>query len=323
MDIASYDFIIVAFSGGKDSLACVLHLLDMGVAPSRIELWHHDVDGQEGSTMMDWSCTRDYCRKFAQALGIPIYYSWKVGGFEGEMTRVDAPTAATRFEVPGGETRQAGGLGRPGTRGMFPQVSPDLSVRWCSAYLKIDPMSIAIRNQPRFLGRRTLVITGERAEESSSRAKYLAFEPDRTDNRSGRPGARRHVDHWRPVHAWTEQQVWALIEKHRINPHPAYRLGFGRVSCAGCIFGNADQFASHRVVNPEKFQRQATYEGLSGKTIKRKVSLVVLADSGRPYEMNERDIAAARSETFNEPIILEEGAWKLPRGAFGDSCGPT
>lgn len=41
--MARYDAILVAFSGGKDSLACLLHLLDLGVDRSKIELWHHDV----------------------------------------------------------------------------------------------------------------------------------------------------------------------------------------------------------------------------------------------------------------------------------------
>ena len=86
-DLASYDTIIVAFSGGKDSVACVLRLLELGVPRERIELWHHDVDGREGSDLMDWPVTRSYCRAFADALGLRIFYSWKVGGFEREMLR--------------------------------------------------------------------------------------------------------------------------------------------------------------------------------------------------------------------------------------------
>jgi tRNA(Ile)-lysidine synthase TilS/MesJ len=73
VDLASYDTFIVAFSGGKDSLACLLHLIESGVPRERIELWHHDVDGREGSTLMDWACTRDYCRKVAEAFGVKIY----------------------------------------------------------------------------------------------------------------------------------------------------------------------------------------------------------------------------------------------------------
>ncbi len=44
-DLASYDRIVVAMSGGKDSVASLLTLLDAGVSPSRIECYHHDVDG--------------------------------------------------------------------------------------------------------------------------------------------------------------------------------------------------------------------------------------------------------------------------------------
>ena len=317
--LLSYDYILVAFSGGKDSIACVLHLLRLGVPKGKIELHHHDVDGREGS-FMDWACTRDYCRKFAAALGLQIYFSWKVGGFEGEMSRHDAPTAPTAFETPSGEVRYSGGKGPKGTRGLFPQVSADLSSRWCSAYLKIDVLASAIRGQERFHGKRTLVITGERAQESAGRAKYQTFEPHRADRRDGSKG--RLVDQWRPVHGWTEEQVWNILREFRINPHPAYRLGWGRVSCSGCIFGNADQFASHRAVNPEQFAALVRAEAASGKTVKRKVSLAVLADQGRPYPaMTPADIAAARSTEFVEPILLE--VWTLPRGAYGDSCGPV
>jgi 3'-phosphoadenosine 5'-phosphosulfate sulfotransferase (PAPS reductase)/FAD synthetase len=318
-DLVSYDTVIVAFSGGKDSLACLLHLLDLGVPRERIELWHHDVDGREGSTLMDWPCTRDYCRKVAAAFGVPIFFSWKVGGFEREMLRDSTPTAPIAFEVPGGEVLTTGGHGKPNTRKQFPQVSPDLSVRWCSAYLKIDVCAAAIRNQARFCDKRTLVVTGERAEESAARAKYKTFEPHRADLRDGRTP--RHVDQWRPVHAWSEREVWALIERHRVNPHPAYRLGWGRVSCAACIFGNADQWASLRAVNPAQFAAVATHERESGKTIKRRLSVVETADVGTPYPMDERDVRAALSPTFDEPVVLD--AWTLPRGAFGDSCGPT
>lgn len=318
-DLDSYDTVIVAFSGGKDSLACLLHLLDLGVPRERIELWHHDVDGREGSTLMDWPCTRDYCRAVAEALGVPLYYSWKVGGFEREMLREGNATAAIAFETPEG-VRFAGGQGKPGTRRKFPQVSPDLSVRWCSAYLKIDVCAAAIRNQPRFEGQRVLVVTGERAEESAARSRYQTFEPHRSDLRHGKR-KRRHVDQWRPVHGWTESQVWEVIRAWRVNPHPAYRLGWGRVSCAACIFGSPNQWASLLRVNPSQFARVADYERAFGMTIKRKLSVVQEAAKGEPYTMSEADRAAALSETFAEPIIIDD--WQLPAGAFGESCGPT
>ena len=55
-DLGAYRRFVVAFSGGKDSLAALLHLLGLGVPAHAIELHHHDVDGH-GPTFMDWPCT--------------------------------------------------------------------------------------------------------------------------------------------------------------------------------------------------------------------------------------------------------------------------
>lgn len=317
-DLSSYDTFIVAMSG-KDSLACLLHLLDVGVPREKIEIWHHEVDGREGSTLMDWPCTPAYARAVAEGFGLKIYYSWRVGGFEREMLRDNARTAPIAFETPDGLRRAGGTRGKLGKRRKFPQVCADLKKRWCSGCLKIDVCAAAIRNQARFNGQRTLVITGERALESKARSKYLTFEPHRSDRRKG--CLRRHVDHWRPVHAWTEEMVWEIIRRHRVNPHPAYRLGWGRVSCAACIFGNKHQWASLRAVNQAQFNAVAAHEKSFGITIKRKLTVIQEADRGTPYQMDEADIRAALARTFDEPIFVDN--WTMPRGAFGDSCGPT
>ena len=330
IDYTIYSKVLVMFSGGKDSLACLLHLIEDGCPIEKMELWHHDIDGgiiegKRESTLMDWSVTRSYCQAVAKAFNIPIYFSWRVGGFEREMNRNNQKTAPVMFETPTG-TFMAGGLrGKESTRRKFPQVSADLSVRWCSAYLKIDVASLAINNQKRFVGQKTLVVTGERAEESSARAKYEVFEPHKNDARSAKKeDCRRHIDHYRPVHSFSEKKVWDLIERHRINPHPAYLLGWGRVSCSACIFGNKDQWASIRKISPEQFEKIAKYEEDFGTTIQRKKSVRDLAEAGTPYEtMTEENVTLAMSEEYNQKIILDEGEWKLPPGAFGDACGPT
>lgn len=316
-----YDFVVIGFSGGKDSLACLLHILDEGVPASKIELWHHEVDGREGSDLMDWPCTPAYCRAVAKAFGVRVLASWKVGGLEGEMMRLESRTAPTRFETLEGEIVTIGGdRGKLSTRRMFPQVSADLSVRYCSAYTKIDPAASALRNQSRFRNSRTLFVTGERAEESASRAQYATFLPHKADRRQG--AAKRHIDHWRPVHAWSEHQVWEIIKRYRVNPHVAYRLGFGRCSCMKCIFGSPSQWASVRAIHPSGFQRIADLEDQFGKTIHRTRSVVQSADLGTPYSaITDALIAEALSEDWDGPVFLED--WSLPAGAFGDSCGPT
>lgn len=324
IDLHGYDKYIVYFSGGKDSLACLLHLLDSGVPKAKIELWHHLVDGREGSELMDWPITDAYCQAVADHFQVPLYFSWLQGGFEGEMNRKDRPKAATSFEVPrpggGKEVKTAGGVGKPNTRERFPQVSANLAVRWCSSSLKIDVGAIAIRNQERFNHSRTLTISGERAEESPARSKYSEFEPDRTDRRNGR--SQRHVDRWRPVHKWCEQEVWEIIGRHKVIPHPAYSLGWGRVSCLTCIFGSSNQWASVEKIAPQRFDAIADYEEKFGCTIDRKLTVKQKAEKGVAYSaLHPEVVELSQGREWATDIVIE--SWALPVGAFAESCGPT
>lgn len=321
-ELMSYDRILVAFSGGKDSIGCVLSMLDAGVPKDRIELHHHEIDGREGSVLMDWPVTPDYCRQFAKAMNLPIYFSWLEGGFEREMLRENSLKAPTHFEDDNHEIHIVGGIrGKKNTRRKFPQVSADLSVRWCSSYCKVDPCSALINNQERFLNKRTLLITGERAEESAARAKYKILEPDRTDNRNGKK-VKRHVDHYRVVHDLTEAEIWSLMEKYRILAHPAYRLGWGRLSCMACIFGNKNQWASVKEIDPSRFKKISDYEREFDCTIHRTKSVEEMVREGKPYaNMNIFDIRQAMSVEYEENIFVSK--WKLPQGAFGDSNGPS
>lgn len=322
-NLNSYDHVIIAFSGGKDSMASLLHVLDEGVSRERIELWHHCIDGREGNgRLMDWPVTESYCEAIADAFDMPIYFSWKTGGFEGEMLRENQRTASTKFETPDGLKEVGGTRGNKSTRRKFPQVSSNLNVRWCSAYLKIDVGATAVRNQERFEGKRTLFVTGERAEESTARANYHTLEPHRSDLRNGKR-KQRHVDHWRPIHNWTETQVWEIIKRYGVNPHPAYHLGWGRVSCATCIFASKDQWASVREIMPQKFKTIADYEDEFGFTIRQDVDVDELADEGTPFSgiSNQEMVRQARAEEYTQPIMLTN--WTLPEGAYGDSAGPS
>ena len=319
-DLSTYDIALVAFSAGKDSVALVLHLIECGFPRERIELHHHLVDGNEGSTLMDWECTESFCKAFARALELPITFSWRANGFEGEMLRRDAATAPMMVPDVAGGYRAIGGNGPLGTRRKFPQVSASLTTRWCSSSLKISPMDAYLRSHPKFLGKRTLVLTGERAEESASRAHYARFEPHRSDTRSSKR-VPRHIDVWRGVHAWSEARVWDIMRRWRIQPHPAYMLGWSRLSCRACIFGSSNQWASVRAIAPEQFNAIANYEREFKITIHRTKSVVQRADEGRPYPFDPKWVEAARSREFNLPIFVDP--WVLPAGAYGEAIGPT
>lgn len=320
-NLSDYDQILIGMSGGKDSVACLLLLLELGVPKDKIELHHHNIDGAPSeANFMDWPVTHAYVEALGRDLGIKTLFSWREGGFLREMLRENCGTAPVTFTRGDGSVVSMGGeRSKASTRRMFPQVTANLAQRWCSGALKVDVMARLLVNDPRFTNGKTLVVTGERAEESSNRAHYAQFEPDRSDNRNGR--VPRWIDHWRAVHQWPEAMVWSLIKKFFIRPHPAYQVGMGRTSCARCIFGSKNQWATLRDIDPDGFKRIADYESEFGKTIHRSLSVNEQADQGTCYPDAHQWAPIALSKEYRLPIFMDP--WVLPAGAFGESCGPT
>ncbi len=319
-DLNAFSRLILFFSGGKDSLASLLDILDRGVPREKIELHHHDVDGNEGSELFDWPCTKAYVQAIGDAFGIKVFYSWRRGGLEGELLRENCGTQPVVFTRGDGSVVTMGGeRSKANTRRRFPQVSASLITRWCSSFSKIECGDRLLINDERFTSGKTLIITGERAQENANRARYAIFEAHRADNRNGRTP--RWIDHWRNVHHWTEEQVWARIAKSGICPHASYFLSFTRASCLCCVFLGKHGWATVRDIAPARFQRIAEYEKEFGPTVHRTLSVVELADSGTRHAVDREWIAVAMSRTFDRPVFMDP--WIRPRGAFGDNCGPS
>ena len=204
VDPFSYDHIIVAFSGGKDSLALVLLLLLLGVPKERIELWHHEVDGGEGEgpggrdARRSWTglARRPTARRSPRPSASSSTTRGKSAASRWRCARTTRLRRATSMSCPDGSFARGGGPSDDGTRLMWPAKAGDLGKRWCSAYLKIMVAEIILRNEPRFQGARTLVLTGERGEESPKRDTYKVFQKHQADLRDGR--VPRLIDQWRP-----------------------------------------------------------------------------------------------------------------------------
>ncbi|WHF58015.1 phosphoadenosine phosphosulfate reductase family protein (plasmid) [Shewanella xiamenensis] len=327
VDLNSYDRIIVCLSGGKDSIASLLKLIDKGVDLAKVELWHHEVDGRGTSTLMDWPFMVNYNIQLAAAFNLPIYFSWLDGGFEGEMLKDNSFSRPHFVETPDGLMKLERDIKRAklGTRLKFPQVSANLQTRWCSSALKIDVARRALNNQARLDGQKVLFITGERREESSNRAKYNQLEPHACDRRAGRKA--RLVDAWRPVLHWDEAQVWDALKRHGVIAPVPYRLGWGRSSCMKCIFNDAVIWATLRHHFPGSLDAIAAYETRFNTTISRdRINVIDVSKKARPLEINDKEalIQAMKTE-YELPVILTSSSdWQLPSGAFGKSgCGPS
>ncbi|WP_455233588.1 phosphoadenosine phosphosulfate reductase domain-containing protein [Geopseudomonas aromaticivorans] len=241
------------------------------------------------------------------------------------MLKLNGYSRAHMVETPDGLITLERDMKRakPGTRMRFPQQSASLQTRWCSSALKIDVGRRALTNQSRFNGKRVLFITGERREESGNRARYNQFEPHACDRRNGRTA--RHVDAWRPVLEWSEEDVWAALERHRVVPPVPYRLQWQRSSCMACIFNSPRIWATIGHYFPEHAHKIAGYEERFGVTISRnRINVVDLGKTVKPFEItDEVALRQAMDTEYRLPVLVPEGqTWQLPAGAFsGEECG--
>jgi len=361
LPLAEYDKIVVGLSGGKDSVGATLVLYDAlagaGLDPRRhLELWHHHVDGGPGDVqrmvkkasrraaelgdtafvewlaahgpnllnLFDWPVTESYCRAFAKELGLPLRYQWRHGGLVQEVLKQDEPTQPMTFERVG----SSGGTGAPNTRMRYPAKTKIEKGRWCSSVVKIDVARSAICNDPRFREANVLLVTGERREESPGRAAYPAVERHTATTK------KRRVDQWRPLLDYPEADVWAVLQRHGIVPHPAYYVGFSRTSCAACIFNRGPEWRTLLASIPEQVAFHTylerlvdTYQqrrsgGKVGGTIDAKHSIGQLLSAAKTLPGSVQAARLAASPVYDAPIRVAPGEWVLPPGAYQGGPGP-
>lgn len=383
-----YDLIVVLISGGKDSVACYLKLIELGVPKEKIEFWHHDIDGGHPTRRMDWKCTQNYVKALADAEGVKLRVSYRVNGFFGELYRIGASEPIEWIDPDTGEIRQCKLssnylkcrelkeqateemeelLKQYGYRMKFPAKTGDLSRRWCSAYLKICVADTVVSNLDRLgeleeLGgkrhkfpakggthsgrwcsgnlkaavqdsvtanleetkhdKKILIVSGERRGESAGRSKYNEMEIHRTNATAK---AHRVVHQWRCCIDYSEKDVWELLKRHHINPHPCYRIGWNRCSCMMCIFSTPRLFAGVKELFPDAYASLRHDEEVLGFTLDNKKNLdEFIGDTPSCVCWNDKKaIHSILTGEFGTEDIYTEN-WNYPVGAFhgadGGSC---
>ncbi len=344
LPLEEYDLIVVLLSGGKDSIACLFKLLELGVPKEKIELWHHDIDGGHPTRRMDWRCTQNYVQALADATGIKLRVSYRVNGFFGELYRIGASEPIEWVEPDTREIircrlsrnykkcqeikeqatdKREELLKEYGYRMKFPAKSGDLSRRWCSAYLKISVADSVISNIERIrTDKKILIVSGERRGESSGRAKYNEIEIHRSNAEAK---AHRTVHQWRPVIDYSEKDIWEVLKRNRINPHPCYRSGWNRCSCAACIFSTPKLFAGFKELYPKEFEMLKDDENILGFTLDNKCGLDEFVGDTKSclYKGDKAAIHSLVTGEFEKDDIFVDGTWMYPAGAFhGAEGGP-
>ncbi|MFK7949238.1 MAG: phosphoadenosine phosphosulfate reductase family protein [Saprospiraceae bacterium] len=303
----------ICFSGGKDSVAMALYLVFvLKVDINRIRLHHHLVDGK-GKTLFDWECTESYCQAFADAFGIPIDWSWRKGGIRREIFRKNEGLQPVLYQRNGEKVVSLESNKGNSTRYKFPAINASLKTRWCSSVVKIQPFTRYIADYYSFKqNHNILVLTGERRRESRARSKYKDAEYHTTKSK------KRNVIHWRPVIDFNEKMVWDLYAKHKIQPHPAYELGWSRCSCQLCIFSSPNTWASTYELSPQKIQEIARTEQVLGFTLHDKRNIMQIVAKGQSF-LKTANTARWQKEILNKftsPIFVDK--WTLPQGAYGN-----
>lgn len=388
LPLEEYDLIVVLISGGKDSVACYLKLIELGVPKEKIEFWHHDIDGGHPTRRMDWKCTQNYVKALADAEGVKLRVSYRVNGFFGELYRIGASEPIEWIDPDTGEIRQCKLssnylkcrelkeqateemeelLKQYGYRMKFPAKTGDLSRRWCSAYLKICVADTVVSNLDRLgeleeLGgkrhkfpakggthsgrwcsgnlkaavqdsvtanleetkhdKKILIVSGERRGESAGRSKYNEMEIHRTNATAK---AHRVVHQWRCCIDYSEKDVWELLKRHHINPHPRYRIGWNRCSCMMCIFSTPRLFAGVKELFPDAYASLRHDEEVLGFTLDNKKNLdEFIGDTPSCVCWNDKKaIHSILTGEFGTEDIYTEN-WNYPVGAFhgadGGSC---
>ena len=330
--LEDYDLIVVLISGGKDSVACYLKLLELGVPKEKIEFWHHDIDGGHPSRRMDWRCTQNYVKALADAEGVKLRVSYRVNGFFGELYRIGASEPIEWIDPDTGQVRQCKlssnylkckELKAENFPSSFTAKGGTHSGRWCSGNLKAAVQdSVTANLEETKNNKKILIVSGERRGESAGRSKYNELEIHRTNAEAK---AHRIVHQWRAVIDYSEKDVWELLKRHHINPHPCYRIGWNRCSCAMCIFSTPRLFAGFKELFPDEFAELRHDEEVLGFTLDNKKNLdefVGCAESCVCWDDKDAIHSILTGEFGTDDIYVE--TWNYPAGAFhgadGGSC---
>lgn len=265
--------IVASLSGGKDSAAMLLYLVEH-YGPDRV-IAHLQVLPE------DWPETVPYVQDLCGRLGVQlvaqqIIYE-HVGDGTGVRTWAIINITNSLHIVPWGEAGVIAGITDLAMRRHWP---PSPATRWCTSYFKVRVLNrwiIDQQNNGLKLGKDVVVALGERWAESPRRGKKVEWWLRRGCQRRA-----YNVWNWEPVISWSRRRVFRKLRDHSIEPHPAYHHqgmtpwqmydqdteGGPRTSCRFCIYATKSDICHQMQIEANKplTNRIKHVEQVTGRT---------------------------------------------------------
>lgn len=120
---------------------------------------------------------------------------------------------------------------------------PSRQTKWCTRDLKLRPLferalELQTEDSP------VLQVVGVRWGESLKRAAM--------DEYDVAIWKKQEIELWRPILAWTEQDVIDIHHRHGLKPNPLYIAGADRVGCWPCVYSRKSEVRMVADRTPER-----------------------------------------------------------------------
>jgi 3'-phosphoadenosine 5'-phosphosulfate sulfotransferase (PAPS reductase)/FAD synthetase len=135
---------------------------------------------------------------------------------------------------------------------------PSTKARFCTENLKMKPAKAWLEAQfaaGSLVRENTIQCSGVRHEESPARAKMAEFVELDDYNK---------LPQWRPIIAWTWQEVFAIHDRYGVKANPLYSMGMSRVGCMPCIMANLGEVAEIARRFPDVVEKVERAEAVFG-----------------------------------------------------------
>ncbi len=184
---------------------------------------------------------------------IPARYVFANTEWEADETYVYLDFLRQRLGVVIDVVGVAGGMeARCATRAGF----PGRQQRFCTRELKIEPLRDYHDKVEEETSTETISAMGVRAAESERRSTMPEWEDEGPKYTRERWGGWV----WRPLIAWSVEDVLAIHRRHAIPVNPLYQRGHNRVGCYPCIYSSKEEIKLISIHAPQRIDKIRTME---------------------------------------------------------------